>query len=197
MTEERPGLLLIAGLGNPGRRYRRNRHNVGFMFVDSLADELGTGFRRMQMKALTAEGRLEGRRLLLAKPQTWMNRAGESVAPLVRYYKVPYEDVLIVYDDLDLPQGAVRLRPAGGSGGHRGLESILRQIGSSDLPRLRIGIGRPPGQMDPADYVLQDFRESEWEAMKIALREAEECVRNMAIEGIDKAMTECNRESSD
>lgn len=197
MTEERPGLLLIAGLGNPGRRYRRNRHNVGFMFVDALADELGTGFRRMQMKALTAEGRLEGRRLLLAKPQTWMNRAGESVAPLVRYYKVPYEDVLIVYDDLDLPQGAVRLRPAGGSGGHRGLESILRQIGSSDLPRLRIGIGRPPGQMDPADYVLQDFRESEWEAMKIALREAEECVRNMALEGIDKAMTECNRESSD
>lgn len=197
MTDDLSSMLLIAGLGNPGRRYRDNRHNVGFMFVDRLADELGTGFRRMQMKALTADARLEGRRLLLAKPQTWMNRAGESVAPLARYYKVPHENVLIVYDDLDLPQGAIRLRPSGGSGGHRGLESILQQLGETDLPRLRIGIGRPPGEMDPADYVLQDFRENEWETMRIALREAEECVRNLILHGIDKAMTDCNRERPD
>ncbi len=197
MTDEPASLLLIAGLGNPGRRYRRNRHNVGFMFVDLLADELGTGFRKMQMKALTAEARLERRRLLLAKPQTWMNRAGESIAPLIRFYKVPRRSVLIVYDDLDLPQGTIRLRPSGGSGGHRGLESIMEQTGANDLPRLRIGIGRPPGQMDPADYVLQDFRESEWETMKLALREAEDCVRNLILHGLDKAMTDCNRERLD
>lgn len=191
MTRE---LHLIVGLGNPGRRYHDNRHNIGFLFLDHLANALNSGFRKMQMKALMGEAHLEDARVILAKPQTMMNRAGESVAPLIRYYKVPHENVLIVYDDLDLPHAGLRLRTSGGSGGHRGLGSILKHVGSQAVPRLRIGIGRPPGRMDPADYVLQNFTDSEWEAMQVTLREAEECVRRLISDGIDIAMNSCNQE---
>lgn len=197
MSPHKDNPFLIVGLGNPGRRYHRNRHNIGFMFLDHLADSLGTGFRKMQMKALLAQARLHGLRLLLAKPQTWMNRAGESVAPLIRYYKVPLSNVLIVYDDLDLPHAELRLRAGGGSGGHRGLESILKQLGAEHLPRLRIGIGRPPGRMDPADYVLQDFSDSEWEMMQVTLKQAEDCTRRMILEDIERAMTHCNQRRDD
>ena len=190
-------LYLIAGLGNPGRRYQSNRHNIGFLFLDYLAEEFNSGFRKMQMKALLSEARLAGARLILAKPQTMMNRAGESVAPVIRYYKVPLENVLVVYDDLDLPHAALRLRASGGSGGHRGLQSVLKHVGSQDVPRLRIGIGRPPGRMDPADYVLQNFSDEEWEAMQVTLREAEDCVRRMISDGIDIAMNSCNEQHSD
>lgn len=188
---------LIAGLGNPGREHAEDRHNIGFQFLDHLAQELKTGFSKMQMKALLAETRLGEERLTLAKPQTWMNRSGEAVAPLIRYYKIPLENVLIVYDDLDLPCGQLRLRPGGGSGGHNGLSSILSAVGSQDLPRLRIGIGRPPGRMDPADYVLQRFSEAEWDIMKVTLREAEDCLRLMIRVGIDKAMTSCNQRETE
>lgn len=188
---------LIAGLGNPGREHAEDRHNIGFQFLDHLAQELKTGFSKMQMKALLAETRLGEERLTLAKPQTWMNRSGEAVAPLIRYYKIPLGNVLIVYDDLDLPCGQLRLRPGGGSGGHNGLASILSSVGSHDLPRLRIGIGRPPGRMDPADYVLQRFTEAEWEIMQVTLREAEDCLRLMIRAGIDKAMTSCNQREAE
>lgn len=188
---------LIAGLGNPGREHAEDRHNIGFQFLDHLAQELKTGFSKMQMKALLAETRLGEERLTLAKPQTWMNRSGEAVAPLIRYYKIPLGNVLIVYDDLDLSCGQLRLRPGGGSGGHNGLASILSSVGSQDLPRLRIGIGRPPGRMDPADYVLQRFSESEWEIMQVTLREAEDCLRLMIRAGIDKAMTSCNQREAE
>ncbi len=188
---------LIAGLGNPGREHAEDRHNIGFQFLDHLAQELKTGFSKMQMKALLAETRLGEERLTLAKPQTWMNRSGEAVAPLIRYYKIPLENVLIVYDDLDLPCGQLRLRTSGGSGGHNGLASILSAVGSQDLPRLRIGIGRPPGRMDPADYVLQRFSEAEWDIMQVTLREAEDCLRLMIRAGIDKAMTSCNQREAE
>lgn len=188
---------LIAGLGNPGREHAEDRHNIGFQFLDHLAQKLKTGFRKMQMKALLAETRLGEERLTLAKPQTWMNRSGDSVAPLIRYYKIPLENVLIVYDDLDLACGQLRLRSGGGSGGHNGLSSILSSVGSQDLPRLRIGIGRPPGRMDPADYVLQRFSEAEWDIMQVTLREAEDCLRLMIRAGIDKAMTSCNQRETE
>lgn len=194
MSPEARDLYLIAGLGNPGRQHHNNRHNIGFLFLDHLAESLDSGFRKMQMKALLGEARLGGDRVMLAKPQTWMNRSGEAIAPLIRYYKVPHENVLIVYDDLDLPHAGLRLRASGGSGGHRGLKSILGQVGSQDLPRLRIGIGRPPGRMDPADYVLQDFSHAEWESMQVTLREAEDCVRRMISDGIEIAMNSCNRQ---
>jgi PTH1 family peptidyl-tRNA hydrolase len=193
MTElNRPSPLLIVGLGNPGRQYRANRHNVGFMVVEALAASLGTSFRRMQAKALVTEARLEGVRLILAKPQTYMNNAGQSVGSLARFFRLPAEQILVIYDDLDLPPGALRLRPAGGTGGHRGMGSIVEHLGLEDFPRLRFGIGRPPGAMDPADFVLQDFSRGEQDLAAAAVDRAVECVRTFALEGIQTAMTRFN-----
>lgn len=191
------GPYLLVGLGNSGRQYRGNRHNVGFQFVDALAERLRTSFSRVQFNALVADARWHEQRLYLAKPQTMMNRSGRAVGPLARYYRVPTDRMIIIYDDLDLPTGALRLRPGGGSGGHRGMESIIQEVGTQDFPRLRLGIGRPPGRMDPADYVLQDFSDSEREAMQITLREAVDCLERVLNEGLQAAMTHCNRSESD
>lgn len=187
-----PGPLLVVGLGNPGKDYRHHRHNVGFMLADRLAAELGLRFTRHQSKALVTSGSLSGRKLILAKPQTFMNLAGQSVAPLVRFYRIALTDLLVICDDLDLPQGALRLRPEGGSAGHKGLRSIFEALGSQDFPRLRIGIGRPPGSMDPADFVLQSFSQEEWPVFEAALDRGLEAIRLFASEGIQAAMTRFN-----
>jgi len=193
MSDGRSSLpLLIVGLGNPGRGYRHNRHNVGFMVVELLAKELGLQFTRRQSKAQVASGRLGGRKVILIKPQTFMNLAGESVASLARFHRVALTDLIVVCDELDLPLGTIRLRPVGGSAGHNGLRSIFEHLGSQDFPRLRIGIGRPPGRMDPADYVLQDFGDAEREILSEALDRAAHSVRAFAVEGIEAAMTRYN-----
>jgi PTH1 family peptidyl-tRNA hydrolase len=193
MSDGRSSLpLLIVGLGNPGRGYRHNRHNVGFMVVELLAKELGLQFTRRQSKAQVASGRLGGRKVILAKPQTFMNLAGESVASMARFHRVALTDLIVVCDELDLPLGTIRLRPVGGSAGHNGLRSIFEHLGSQDFPRLRIGIGRPPGRMDPADYVLQDFGDAEREILSEALDRAAHSVRAFAVEGIEAAMTRYN-----
>lgn len=186
------GTSLIVGLGNPGRIYRRNRHNVGFMTLDLLAAARGLEFSRRQAKASIADGRFKRHKLLLAKPQTFMNLAGESVGRLVRFYHLALPDLLVVCDDLDLPQGSLRLRPSGGSAGHKGLRSIFEHLDSQDFPRLRIGIGRPPGRMDPADYVLQDMVGEERMLMDIALARAVECIQAFLTQGIQTAMTSYN-----
>jgi PTH1 family peptidyl-tRNA hydrolase len=186
------GTSLIVGLGNPGRIYRRNRHNVGFMTLDLLAAARGLEFSRRQAKASIADGRFKRHKLILAKPQTFMNLAGDSVGRLVRFYRVALPDLLVVCDDLDLPQGSLRLRPGGGSAGHKGLRSIFEHLGSQDFPRLRIGIGRPPGRMDPADYVLQDMAGEERVLMDIALARAVECIQAFLTQGIQTAMTSYN-----
>ena len=187
--------LLIIGLGNPGRQYRGNRHNVGFLVLEALASSLGTAFRRTQARALVTEARLEDVRLILAKPQTYMNNAGQSVGSLARFFRLPAEQMLVVYDDLDLPPGVLRLRPAGGTGGHRGMGSIVEHLGLDAFPRLRFGIGRPPGAMDPADFVLQDFSRAERELVEAAVDRAVECVRAFALEGVQAAMTRFNAPS--
>ncbi len=193
MTEfTRPSPLLVVGLGNPGRQYHANRHNVGFLVVEALAASLGASFRRMQAKALVTDARLEGVRLILAKPQTYMNNAGQSVGSLARFFRLPAEQILVIYDDLDLPPGVLRLRPAGGTGGHRGMGSIVEHLGLDDFPRLRFGIGRPPGAMDPADFVLQDFSRAEHDLATAAVDRAVDCVRAFALEGIQAAMTRFN-----
>lgn len=192
---ERP--YLIAGLGNPGRSYRENRHNVGFILVDQLAELMGQSFSRMKFDAITTDGRVDGNRLILAKPQLMMNRSGRPVVALARFYKIPAEQILIVYDDLDLPISQLRLRPGGGSGGHRGLTDILTLIGHEEIPRMRIGIGRPPGRMDPADYVLQDFSMPERELIEPTIARACECVRAFVLHGIDHAMNECNERADE
>lgn len=167
---------LIAGLGNPGPRYANNRHNIGFRAVETFADAHGLTFSRNEHAAETAHGFVHTQsgtqRVILAKPQTWMNVSGRAISALVRFYKIDPQDVLILYDDLDIPLGTLRYRQSGSSGGHRGVQSILQHTNDQKFPRLRLGIGRPPGKMDPAAYVLQNFSKAEqplvWEVQRMA-----------------------------
>ncbi len=184
---------MIVGLGNPGPRYARNRHNVGFQILDAFAEAHHLTFDKRQFKALIAQGHVDGRRVLLVKPQTFMNLSGEAVQPLVHYYKVDLADLMVVFDDMDLPLGTLRLRPFGGAGGHNGMKSIIQRLGSQQFPRLRVGIGRPPGRMDPAAYVLQDFSEEE-EAIMVQVRDrAVRALETWLSQGIDAAMNQFNR----
>jgi PTH1 family peptidyl-tRNA hydrolase len=185
---------LIVGLGNPGRKYARHRHNAGFLTIDRLARRHELPFARQKGKAKIAEGRIAGQRAILAKPQTYVNLSGESVAALARFFKIPPDRVLVVYDDLDLPLARLRLRPNGGSGGHKGLKSIAERLGTQAFPRLRIGIGRP-ARGDPTDYVLQDFTADEWMEVDPALDRAVEAVEHWLVHGIDATMNLFNRPS--
>jgi PTH1 family peptidyl-tRNA hydrolase len=183
--------FLIVGLGNPGKEHQKNRHNIGFMAVDRLAEQNDIPLGKVQSKAVIGNGRIAGRHVILAKPQTYMNRSGDSVGPLVNYYRVPLENVLVIYDELDLPFGTLRLRQAGGSGGHNGMKSIINHLGQ-EFPRMRLGIGRPPGRMEPADFVLRDFRGQELEVADALLADAVSAVDTYLTEGIDLAMTKHN-----
>jgi PTH1 family peptidyl-tRNA hydrolase len=187
--------FLIIGLGNPGRRYRDTRHNVGFQVADLLAERYGLRFARRQAMAFVADGRIDGHLVTLAKPQGYMNTSGKSVGALVHFYKLPLSHLLVMYDDLDLPVGALRMRPGGGSGGHQGMQNIIRHVGSEDFPRLRIGIGRPPGRMDPAAYVLQRFSEEQAPDIEIARECAADAALAWMAEGLEAAMTRYNRAS--
>ncbi len=149
--------VMIVGLGNPGPAYRNTRHNFGFLAVDELADELNIQVKRLKFKAMIGEGRFNGNKVVLVKPMTFMNESGRAVAPLLRYFKLPLSNLLVIHDDLDLPLGTLRLRPSGGTSGQRGMASIITHLGTQEFPRMRLGIGRPPGQMDPVDYVLKIF----------------------------------------
>jgi len=185
-------IKMIVGLGNPGPRYARNRHNIGFQIVDALAQKHGLGLDKRQFKALISLGRIVDQRVLLVKPQTYMNLSGEAVQPLVSYYKIALSDLMVVFDDMDLPLGAIRLRPFGGAGGHNGMKSIIARLGSNRFPRLRVGIDRPPGRMDPAAYVLQDFSSEEEAIMAQARDRAVRALETWLTEGIDAAMNAFN-----
>lgn len=187
---------LIAGLGNPGKEHSKNRHNIGFMTVDRLAAQHGIPMSRVQSRAIVGSGRVAGKQVLLVKPQTYMNRSGDALGPLVSYYRVPLENVLVIYDELDLPFGALRLRPSGGSGGHNGMKSIINHLGQ-EFPRMRLGIGRPPGRMEPADYVLRDFRGQEVEIADALIEDAAAAAAAYLTDGIDLAMTQHNRDGSE
>ncbi len=184
---------LIAGLGNPGPKHTSNRHNVGFRCLEYLAVQHGLAFDRQQKRALVATGCIRGQRVVLAKPQTYMNDSGRAVVPLARFYKVESKHMMVVYDDLDLPPGAVRLRPEGGSGGHKGMRSIIEHLGAQEFPRLRIGIGRPPGRMDPAAYVLQDLSIEEEPLLQEVLAHAAAAIEIWLQQGIEIAMNQYNR----
>jgi len=186
---------LVVGLGNPGREYRTTRHNVGFMVVDRLSSELSQRMTRVRFQSLLGEGKADSRRVLLAKPQTYMNLVGRSVAPLVRFYRVPLDRLLVICDDLDLPIGTLRLRPKGGSAGHKGLRSIFESLGSQDFPRLRVGIGRPPGRMEPSGYVLRGFDPSELAEVDQVLARAGDCSMAFVKDGIQSAMNRFNGEN--
>ena len=184
--------FLIAGLGNPGREYRFNRHNAGFMAVDMLAKSMGVSLSRLQSKALVGQGNLDDKRIILAKPQTYMNLSGQPVASLIKFYRIPPERLLVVHDDLDIPYGNLRLRSEGGSAGARGMASIIERLGTKDFPRLRIGIGRPGGSREAANYVLEDFSRAEQQMLPEILACAEAAIRLFIEEGIEAAMNRYN-----
>jgi PTH1 family peptidyl-tRNA hydrolase len=189
---KREGPFLIAGLGNPGRRFERNRHNVGFMLLNRLSSRLGDNFGSVESKALVAKSSYLGERVILVKPQTYMNNSGAAISSLVRFYKVPLDNLLVAYDDVDLPLGTLRLRPSGGSAGQKGMQSIIERLGTEEFPRLRIGTGRPPGRMEAADYVLQDFPNDESDLLINTLDRAVEAVLTFLQYGLDRAMNSYN-----
>ncbi|KAL1810727.1 hypothetical protein ACET3Z_020792 [Daucus carota] len=184
---------LIVGLGNPGKKYNGTRHNVGFEMVDAIAESEGISINSASYKSLFGKGLIGNVPVMLAKPQTFMNVSGESVGGLVSYYKIPAQQVLVIYDDLDLPFSKLRLLPKGGHGGHNGMKSIISHLkGSRDFPRLRIGIGRPPGKMDPANFVLRPFNKKEREELDFTFQTGVEAVRILLTEGINKSATFVN-----
>lgn len=186
--------FLIVGLGNPGREYRDTRHNVGFMLIDRLSVRLNARLSRMQAKALVGSTNYEGNKLILAKPQTYMNLSGQSIQGLARFYKVPLENMIVAHDDLDLPLGTIRIRPGGGPGGQKGVASTIERLGTKDFRRLRIGIGRPPGRMDPAAYVLQNFAQADTILLSEILDRGTEAVLTFVTEGLNAAMNKFNGE---
>jgi PTH1 family peptidyl-tRNA hydrolase len=189
MTEN---TFLIVGLGNPGREYRDNRHNVGFMLIDRLSVRLNARLTRMQAKALVGSVNYESNKLILAKPQTYMNLSGQSIQGLARFYKVPLESMIVAYDDLDLPFGTIRIRPGGGPGGQKGIASTIERLGTKDFRRLRIGISRPPGRMDPSAYVLQNFAQSDSILLSEILDRAADAALTFVTDGLDAAMNKFN-----
>jgi PTH1 family peptidyl-tRNA hydrolase len=162
------------------------------MVIDKVCKTAGISLSRVQSKAIIGVGQYAGRRLVLAKPQTFMNLSGQSVAALVRFYKVPLEQILVAHDDLDLPVGTLRLRPSGGSAGQKGIASTIQQLGTQDFGRLRIGIGRPPGQMDSAAYVLRPFSTGEQPLLDQVLDRAAAAVERFLVEGLEAAMNQYN-----
>ena len=190
MTPESAYLLI--GLGNPGREYQNNRHNFGFMLMDRLAVRLGARGLKVQSKAIVTTTSYEDRRLILAKPQTYMNLSGQSAQGLLNFYKLPMEHMLIAHDDLDIPFGTIRMRPGGGPGGQKGVASTIERLGTKDFARLRLGIGRPPGRMDPSAYVLQDFSRDESKILSELLDRAADATLEFVVNGLDKAMNKYN-----
>jgi PTH1 family peptidyl-tRNA hydrolase len=190
MTPEQTFLLI--GLGNPGREYKDTRHNFGFMLIDRIAVRLNARGMKVQSKAIVMTSAYEDRKLILAKPQTFMNLSGQSVQGLAHFYKVPYTNMMVLSDDLDIPFGTIRIRASGGPGGQRGMASIIEKLGTKDFPRLRLGIGRPPGRMDPAAYVLQSFSKDEMQTLSEVLDHGAEAVFAFVTHGLNKAMNEFN-----
>ena len=196
-TETDPGLddkskFMVVGLGNPGRKHRHNRHNLGFMVLDKLAVRHEIKLSRVQSQALIGSGKIGRRSVILVKPMTYMNLSGRSVGTLSRFYRIPIIKLIITYDEIDLPLGVVRIRISGGSGGHNGMKSIIDHLGS-DFPRIRLGVGRPTGRMDPAAHVLQNFSKEEEEVVGGIVDRAVDAIDLFLLEGINSAMNRYNR----
>jgi len=189
-----PSAVMIVGLGNPGREYAGSRHNIGFRVVEALARAHGLAFaRRRGMHAIVAEGMACGSRVILVKPQRYMNLSGKVVGSQSRLFRMQPERTLVVYDDLDLPLGRLRLRPDGSSGGHRGMLSIIEALGTQAFPRLRVGIDRPPGKMDPAEYVLLPFDAQDQPLVAEAVQTAVAAIECWLKGGMVEAMERFNR----
>ena len=181
------GRWLVAGLGNPGPGYAGNRHNAGFLVADLLAARMGIRFRAGKYQAAVADGRLAGRPVTLAKPMTFMNASGGPVAGLAGYYRLPLSQLVVIHDELDLPFGTIRLKLGGGDNGHNGLRSLTTSLGSRDYYRVRFGIGRPPGRLDPAVFVLRDFSTAERKELPLLVDRAADAVAALLADGLAAA----------
>lgn len=183
---------LIVGLGNPGRKYSGTRHNIGFHTVEEIAATYNLKFDTKKSNAEIAEGIIVGKRVLLVKPQTFMNLSGQSVRGLADFYKVSIENIIVIHDDIDIDLGVLRLRPKGGAGGHNGIRSIIDHLGGQNFARIRFGVGRPPGKMDPAAFVLRPFTEPERLLVLETMRRATHAIEIWLTEGIEMAMNKQN-----
>ncbi|WNV76394.1 aminoacyl-tRNA hydrolase [Geodermatophilus sp. DSM 44513] len=184
------GPFLVVGLGNPGPSYAGNRHNVGVVVLDELAARAGTRLspgKGKRARTQVGEGRLAGRRVVLARPTTYMNESGGPVRGLLDYHSIPATDLVVLHDELDVPFGTVRLKRGGGEGGHNGLRSISRSTGTRDYLRVRVGIGRPPGRQDPADFVLRDFSATERKELDLLVAEAADAAEELLARGLEAA----------
>ena len=186
------GLWLVVGLGNPGPEYSGNRHNVGFGIVDALAARMGGRFKSHKARADVIEGRLAGQRVVLAKPRSYMNESGGPVSALRDFFKVPLDHLVVVHDELDLPFTGLRLKLGGGDNGHNGLKSLRRSLGSGDFNRVRFGIGRPPGRMDAAAFVLRDFSAAERKELDVLVEHAADAIEALVVDGMEKAQNTFN-----
>ena len=186
-------MILIAGLGNPGKEYENTRHNAGFLVLDTLAQKLGADLSERKHRALCGKAVIGGQKVILLKPQTYMNSSGESIRAAADYYKVPPEDILVVYDDISLAPGQLRIRAKGSAGGHNGIKSIIAHLGTQEFPRVKVGIGEKPPRMDLADYVLGHFSSGEKKIMEEAAKEAADAICEIVNVGIEQAMNDHNR----
>ena len=181
-------MYLIAGLGNPGKQYENTRHNAGFMALDALADQLGTSIEEKKHKALCGKGMIGGEKVILLKPQTFMNLSGESIRAAADFYKVDPDHIMVIYDDISLEPGQLRIRKKGSAGGHNGIKSIIAHLGTQEFPRIKVGVGAKPDRMDLADYVLGHFSQIESRVMDDAAKEAGHAAQAIILDGIEAAM---------
>lgn len=191
-------MYIIAGLGNPGKQYAQTRHNVGFDTIDILADKYNISVDTKKHKALCGKGMIEGQKVVLAKPQTFMNLSGESVRELVDFYKIdPEEELIVIYDDISLDVGKLRIRAKGSAGGHNGIKNIIAHVGGSVFPRIKVGVGEKPPKYDLADYVLGHFSKAEQELMEEGYKDAVKAVEMIVSGDISGAMNEYNRKKKE
>lgn len=185
-------MYLIVGLGNPGKKYAATRHNVGFRAICNLAGKNNIKAARIRFKSLMGQGNIAGEKVILAQPQTYMNNSGQAVRLLIDYFKIPLENIIIIYDDLDLSVGKIRIKKKGSAGGHNGLKSIINHLGSNEIPRIRVGIDRPPDYIDVIDYVLGHFSADEEKEINKAMDVVCEAVYLVLTEGYHQAMNKFN-----
>lgn len=190
-------MYIIVGLGNPESKYNNTRHNIGFRFIDELSKDAGISVTSKEHKALVGKGIIDGHKVILVKPQTYMNLSGESVGPLVSYYNIdPESEVIIVSDDIELPPGYIRVRPKGSAGGHNGLKSIIQHLGTQNFGRIRIGVGQKPSGMDLADHVLGHFSKDDEPELQRALTDASSALKLIMNGQLDQAMNSYNKKVS-
>jgi len=188
-------MILVVGLGNPGKEYTLTKHNVGFLVVDELGKRVGIDVKKDKFQSLCGEGFLEGNKILLLKPQTYMNRSGGAVSSASDFYKIPPENIIVIHDEMDISLGRIMIKPGGGSAGNNGIKSIISHLGTKDFIRLRIGIGKPSAKSDGASHVLSSFSKSEGAMVEDSIQTSADAVLEIINNGLEKAMNKYNVKS--